>query len=63
MKYTKINTEKISPLGIPCKKAIYHSREEALDMIKYINEQRITKAIKPYKCSVCGFWHLTSKTV
>jgi hypothetical protein len=51
---------KNDPLNLPCKKAIYHSQEEAMDMISYINETRVTKAIRPYKCPVCGFWHLTS---
>jgi len=62
MKYPKIKTDKVSPLGFPCKKAVYHTREEALDMIRYLDEQRTSKPIRPYKCPVCGFWHFTSRT-
>jgi len=46
MKYPKIKTDKVSPLGFPCKKAVYHTREEALDMIRYLDEQKDFKANK-----------------
>lgn len=55
------NIKKIHPVEPPCKKTIYHSLEEAQDMITYINETRVSKEIRAYKCQICGFWHLTSK--
>jgi hypothetical protein len=56
------NIKKIHPVEPPCKKTIYNSLEEAQDMIRYINENRIVREIKAYKCGICGFWHLTSKS-
>jgi hypothetical protein len=50
------------PINIPCKKAIYNSLADAEEMIKHITETRYTKTIKAYKCNICGFWHLTSKS-
>jgi len=61
MKYKLSNTKKISPVEPPCRKTIYHSEEEAEDMIKYISETRKTREVRAYKCNSCGFWHLTSK--
>jgi hypothetical protein len=61
MGFKNSNTKKIPSVEPPCKKAIYNSPEEALDMIKYLNENRTDKTISSYKCTVCGFWHLTSK--
>lgn len=55
------NSKNIHPVEPPCKKKIYQSAEEAQDMIKYINEKRVSKEIRAYKCQICGFWHLTSK--
>jgi hypothetical protein len=55
----KIRVDSVEP---PCRKTIYHSKEEAEDMIKYINQTRVTREIKAYKCDICGFWHLTSKS-
>lgn len=52
---------KPDPIELTCRKTIYNSKEEAEDMIRYINENRITRQIRAYKCSICGFWHLTSK--
>ncbi|HKK42124.1 MAG TPA: hypothetical protein VJ963_06930 [Bacteroidales bacterium] len=57
----RIYRKRTAPIDLPCRKTIYHSREEAEDMIKYINETRVTKEIRAYKCEICGFWHLTSK--
>jgi len=51
----------ISPLEPSCKKAVYNSPEEAQDMIRHINESRVIREIRAYKCTICGFWHLTSK--
>ena len=58
-KLTKKNN--ITPLGPSCRKTIYNSREEALEMIRYLNENRTGKEIRAYQCPVCGLWHLTSK--
>jgi hypothetical protein len=55
------NIKNIHPVEPPCKKTIYHSIEEAQDMITYINENRVSIEIRAYKCQICGFWHLTSK--
>jgi hypothetical protein len=54
--------KKTDPLEPLCKKTAYHTFEEAQDIIKYIREKRAGKEIHPYKCEVCGFWHLTSKS-
>jgi rubrerythrin len=62
MVYKASNTKKPEPIQPLCKKTIYHSEEEAQDMIRYIKENRNVREIKVYKCTVCGFWHLTSKT-
>jgi hypothetical protein len=56
----KPKIKKVSPLELPCRKKMYDSQEEAQDMIRYINENRVANEIHAYKCSVCGFWHLTS---
>lgn len=62
MGYKLSNIKKISPIEPPCKKTIYNSLEEAQDMIDYIKETRVVKDIHAYKCTACGFWHLTSKS-
>jgi len=62
MGYTHSNLKKADPIEPLCKKAIYNSMEEAMDMISYIKENRGGKDLKAYKCNVCGFWHLTSKS-
>jgi hypothetical protein len=62
MGYKLSNIKNISPIGPPCKKTIYNSPEEAQDMIKYIKESRRVQEIHTYKCMVCGFWHLTSRS-
>jgi hypothetical protein len=54
----KINIHPIEPL---CRKKIYNSPEEAQAMIDYIRENRRVREIHAYKCTICGFWHLTSK--
>jgi hypothetical protein len=56
------NKAKIPPIEPPCKKAIYNSPEDAQAMIRYIAENRTGREIHVYKCTVCGFWHLTSKS-
>lgn len=52
------NVKPIEPL---CKKAMYNTKEDALDMVRYINENYTGRVINVYKCDICGFWHLTSK--
>jgi hypothetical protein len=59
-KFSKI--KKISPLDPPCRKTIFNSYDDAQDMIKYIRENRGGHEINAYKCTICGFWHLTSKS-
>jgi hypothetical protein len=61
MRYKHSEIKKISPIEPPCRKTIYNSMEEAQDIIRHINESRVVREIRAYKCSVCGFWHLTSK--
>jgi hypothetical protein len=56
------NKTKIHPIDPPCKKTIYNSLEDAQAMIKYIVENREVQEIHAYKCTICGFWHLTSKS-
>ena len=63
MRYKPSGRIKAEPVQPPCKKTIYHSQEEAQDMIRHISETRIGKEIHTYKCPVCGFWHLTSKNI
>jgi hypothetical protein len=62
MGYKLSKIKKINPLEPSCKKPMYNSAEEAQDMISYIRENRVGQAINAYKCEVCGFWHLTSKS-
>ncbi len=62
MGYKLSNIKNIASIGPPCKKTIYSSPEEAHDMIKYIKENRRVQEIHVYKCMVCGFWHLTSRS-
>jgi hypothetical protein len=62
MAYKQSNFGKITPFEPPCRKTIYHTLEDAQDMIRYMKENRASaKEINAYKCDVCGFWHLTSK--
>jgi len=62
MRYKKSDIKKISPIEPVCKKKIYYSQEEARDMISHIMETRVVREISAYKCTVCGFWHLTSRS-
>jgi hypothetical protein len=52
--------DKISPIGPPCTKTLYDSQADALEAIKYMKEIRVVE-LRPYLCTICGFWHLTSK--
>ena len=40
---------------------MYNSLIDAKESIDYIHENKGVKKLSAYKCSVCGFWHLTSK--
>jgi hypothetical protein len=61
MGYKLSGIKKTDPVEPPCRKTIYYTPEEAQDMIKYLKENRTGKVISTYKCTICGFWHLTSK--
>jgi hypothetical protein len=61
MRYNKSDIKNIPPIEPVCRKKIYHSQAEAEDMIRHIRETRVVREISAYKCSICGFWHLTSK--
>lgn len=61
MAYNSSKRSAVDPIGPGCKKGMYNSREEAEDMIRYIQETRYTKQLHAYHCSVCGMWHLSSK--
>jgi lipopolysaccharide biosynthesis regulator YciM len=60
VKHKLSKTDTINPIELPCKKTLYNSQADALEAIKYMTEIRVVE-LKAYKCSVCGFWHLTSK--
>ena len=61
MKEKPSSRRKIYPIESPCKKTIYNSLIEAKESIVYLQENKFVKDLSVYKCSVCGFWHLTSK--
>ena len=61
MKSKPSGRNKIDPIGPSCKKTIYNSLIEAQTAIAYLQETKYVKGLSAYKCSVCGFWHLTSK--
>jgi hypothetical protein len=62
MGYKLSNPKKIESIEPPCRKKIYSSFDEAQEMIRYIKENRRVREIRAYKCLICGFWHLTSKS-
>jgi hypothetical protein len=61
MKDKPSRIRKINSLESPCKKTTYNSLIEAKEAITYHQENKYVKDLSAYKCSVCGFWHLTSK--
>ena len=61
MNYKSSRMRKIDPIRSPCKKTIYKSLFEAEESIDYLQKEKWVKGLSAYKCSVCGFWHLTSK--
>jgi hypothetical protein len=63
MAYKLTNKNKITAFDPPCRKTMYNTLEEARDIIKYMAENKgVGKEIHPYKCNICGFWHLTSRS-
>ncbi|MDP4221857.1 MAG: hypothetical protein Q8868_00980 [Bacteroidota bacterium] len=56
------NKTKIAPIEPICRKIVYTSREEAEAAIAHIKEIRRVREIHAYRCNICGFWHLTSKS-
>jgi len=61
MKYKASRIKKVDPIATPCKKKMYDSLNDAQESIGYLQENKTGKKLSAYKCSVCGFWHLTSK--
>jgi hypothetical protein len=61
MKYKPSRLRKIYPVDTPCKKTMYDSLIDAKESIEYLKENKYVKDLSAYNCSVCGFWHLTSK--
>ena len=61
MAYNSSKRKSVDPIGQPCKKTAYNSRQEAEDMIRHIHDTRYTKALHTYQCQLCGGWHLSSK--
>ena len=61
MNYKSSRMRKTEPIHAPCRKAIYKSLIEANESIDYLQKKKWVKGLSAYKCSVCGFWHLTSK--
>jgi len=61
MAFKSTGKKSITTVEPPCRKAIYHTHEDAEDMISHLAETRTGKKISSYRCDVCGFWHLTSK--
>jgi len=60
--YKSSKSRSIDPIGPSCKKTIYNSREDAEDMIRHIQENRVVKELHAYHCQNCGMWHLSSKS-
>jgi hypothetical protein len=60
VKYKLSKIEKIYPIEPPCKKTMYRTKADALEAIRYVNENRRIE-LSAYQCEICGFWHLTSK--
>ncbi|HBC77212.1 MAG TPA: hypothetical protein DEO60_01255 [Bacteroidales bacterium] len=61
MKYSRSHNRKTYPFESACKKTMYNSLIEANDAIEFLRKTKYVKELSAYKCTVCGFWHLTSK--
>jgi hypothetical protein len=62
MKYKPTRIRKVYPVEAPCRKTMYNSLAEAKEAIEYLQENSYVKDLSAYKCTICGFWHLTSKS-
>ncbi|MEZ5071336.1 MAG: hypothetical protein R2751_10300 [Bacteroidales bacterium] len=62
MGYKSSKYRSVAPLGPSCRKKSYQTKEEAEDMIRYIEETRMTRRLSTYRCEICGLWHLTSRS-
>lgn len=62
MAYNPSKFKSIDPIGPACTKTMYGSREEAEEMIRHIQENRMVRELQTYQCTTCGMWHLTSKS-
>jgi hypothetical protein len=61
MKYKPTREGKVYPIESPCKKTMYSSYADARESMDYLMANRNVKELSAYKCTICGFWHLTSK--
>jgi hypothetical protein len=61
MKYKPSRLRKIYPIESPCKKTVNNSHIDAKESIDYLQKDKWVKGLSAHKCSVRGFWHLTSK--
>jgi hypothetical protein len=61
MKHKPLVIRKIHPIEARCKKTIYDSFDDAKASADYLRENKGVKDLSVYKCTICGFWHLTSK--
>ncbi len=61
MKYKPSRERKVYPIESPCKKTMYNSQADAKESMDYLMANKGVKELSAYKCTVCGFWHLTSK--
>ena len=47
----------------PCIKITYNTRQEALQALHVTHYRNKDRAcVKPYRCTECGLWHLTSQS-
>jgi hypothetical protein len=61
MKYKPSRERKVFPIESPCRKTMYNSLADAKESMDYLLANKGVKELSAYKCTVCGFWHLTSK--
>ena len=62
MAYKASRYKSVDPIAPSCNKTMYNTREEAEDMIRHIQENRVVRELNTYQCTTCGLWHLTSKS-
>lgn len=60
MAYRFTRKRDIDPLQPKCEKKIYYSLEEAIGVAEHMKSTRYVRNLRPYRCMMCGFWHLTS---